>query len=201
MKKLNIKMDLENKQVNDMSFDWFGRRIALILDFKEIAIFRIPEQEESYQSEFEANFEYGILKVKWCHPHHGIMLAASTCIKSVIIILKENCIIKKSSNKFVFKEFHDLRENVMDLKFLPKDYGRTLSIGFFDGSVGIYRIEGVIKGNLTMTLILLTQIGNNPVTCLSWSKDDRHPLMFAAGHSIKVEKFIKCEINMFYDII
>jgi hypothetical protein len=189
MQKLNLKIDFEDREVNDMSFDWFGTRIALIVDFKEIVIFRIPNDLESYQREFGINFDYGILKIKWCHPQHGVMLAASTCIKSVIIILKENSSKSKISNKFSLKEFHDLRENVMDLKFLPKDYGRRLSLGFFDGSVGIYKIEGVHTGNLTMALTILTQIGNSPVTCLSWSKENGHPLMMAVGHSIKVFGF------------
>ena len=92
------------------------------------------------------------------------------------------------SNLFSSKEFHNLKENVMELKFLPKEYGRKLSVGFFDGSITVFSIEGITHGNLDLKPIYSLEIGQNPIACLSWCKDDKNSLLCAVGLSIKVKK-------------
>jgi WD40 repeat protein len=185
MRKLDIGVNLENRKINDMSFDWYGERIALIMDFKRIMICNLETRSLECEKEIDINFEYGILKIKWCHPQHGHILAASTSVKSLIIIWKEYDAPQKRKT-FSFKEFHDQRENILELKFLPKEKGRKLSVGFYDGSMVIYSIEGMSHGNLTLVKKFFLELGKDPVSCLSWSKEGQDTFFVAVGFNIKV---------------
>ena len=86
---IDSKLNLKNKTVNDMSFDWYGTRLALIINFRKIVILDVNKNYDKNDNIlFEQTFDVGVLKIKWSHPCYGSNLAASTTSKSVIIFHK-----------------------------------------------------------------------------------------------------------------
>lgn len=186
MKKLGIGVDLEAKRVNDMTFDLQGERLAMIVDFHRIIIVEFSNKGNTYEKKMDRTLNYGVLKIKWGHPKQGNFLAASTCLKTIVIMQKKRAPSRKDQNEYSFKESQDLRENIMEIKFLPRQQERRLSVGFFDGKVSIYSIKEDEFGNLHLLPINTLDVSSCPVYCLSWSKDHQNSLMFAAGMHIKV---------------
>ena len=88
MEKLVTDLKLQGNKINDMSFDWYGTRLAVVINFNHIVLLEILPGYSTKQM-FDASFECAIQRIKWGHPIHGSILAASTAIKSIVLIYKD----------------------------------------------------------------------------------------------------------------
>ena len=77
--KLNLKVvDTDNKElVNDMSYDWFGRRLAIVTAERKIKIYELNNKKVWKKSSEFMGHNGPIWKVKWAHPDFGTIIA--TC--------------------------------------------------------------------------------------------------------------------------
>lgn len=98
MKALASTLDLKKKVINDMSFDWYGSKLAVVVEFSQIFILTVTEKQNEAKIIFNSKiFDFGILKLKWSHPVNGSILAASTSIREVFLIYRQ---IINNSNIF-----------------------------------------------------------------------------------------------------
>jgi len=78
-------MTIEKNQkevVYDMSFDWFGKRLAVITGDRKIKIY-VKNNEGNFVIDSEFTGHSGpIWRVKWAHPDFGSVIA--TCTFSII---------------------------------------------------------------------------------------------------------------------
>ena len=81
-----ICKDLKS-MIYDMSFDWFGNRIAIATENQQISIFKQNQYNEWIQ-EYE-NWNSGhsgpIWKIKWAHPSFSNIIATCSYDRTVIL--------------------------------------------------------------------------------------------------------------------
>jgi hypothetical protein len=65
------------KGVNDLSFDWYGKKLALVNDSRRIEIYALGPSGWGKETEFDSKHEGPIWRVKWAHPNYGNILATS----------------------------------------------------------------------------------------------------------------------------
>lgn len=80
----------------------------------------------------------------------------------------------------------DLREIVQELKFCPKEHGNKLTLGFLDGVISIYSLEGITYGSPKPELIMTFEASPFKISSFSFCKNDSEPPLFAIGFSFHV---------------
>ena len=88
MNEFYSDLDLKDKRVTELSFDWSGNSIVLVVDFREIVI--LKKEKESVSIDFKSKSDIGIKKLRWSHPVYGSLIAASTSLNMIKIIHKLN---------------------------------------------------------------------------------------------------------------
>ena len=83
MHKIGHNLDLKSisidskEMVYDMSYDWFGKRLAVVTAERKIKIYLLNEAGEWKKSSEFMGHDGPIWKIKWAHPDFGTIIA--TC--------------------------------------------------------------------------------------------------------------------------
>ncbi len=82
-----IDKDLKSP-IYDMSFDWFGNRIAIALENQLITIYKFEKEKWILDTEkFDSGHTGPIWRIKWAHPSFGNIIA--TCSNDTTIVIWE----------------------------------------------------------------------------------------------------------------
>lgn len=67
--------------IHDMSFDWFGNRLAIVGDDRIIRVYSYEEDKWTKQYEFDSEHSGPVWKIKWTHPSFGNIISTCTLIR------------------------------------------------------------------------------------------------------------------------
>lgn len=169
--------------INDISYDFYGRRLATCSADKGIKVFDLDQQTNEWRLSGEmsvgASGHTGVVvKVAWAHPEFGTILASCSEDHSVIV-WKEDPVDGKWSQK---AGLVDARAGVQDIKFAPHHLGLQLAAGSKDGVVRIYEAADSTKpSSWSLKSEFDAAQKGIEVRCLSWNPSRVDTPMIAVG--------------------
>jgi len=183
----SVEVDLR-ETVFDMSYDWHGKRLAVVSADRKITIYNL-ENDGKWAKNSEFSAHYGpIWKIKWAHDTLGSVIATCSFDKKVMVF-EENIITvvdeqgnptKKSTweNK---ASFFNAQEPTEDLKFGPRSKGLVLATCSSDGRFYTYDLRS-FQNIKDMAKV---QVSSEGLLSLTWNKNsfERDMLMVGARGS------------------
>uniref|UniRef100_A0A7S4KT93 Anaphase-promoting complex subunit 4 WD40 domain-containing protein n=1 Tax=Paramoeba aestuarina TaxID=180227 RepID=A0A7S4KT93_9EUKA len=136
--------------LHDVSYDYYGKRIATSSSDGQVKVFDLDERGEWYcSSTLPEGHRGAVFKVDWAHPEFGQVLASCSFDKQVVIWEERPVADKKSDkNSKMWKNvafFVDSREPVYDVKFAPQHLGLKVATCSGDGNIRIYEAVDVMN--------------------------------------------------------
>lgn len=166
--------------ITDISYDHFGRRLALSSTDHTIQIWDL-DNDGSYQLSAKFRSHSGsVWKVTWAHPEFGQVLA--TCSLDRTAIIWEEVIERSSDQTSHWAKratLVDSRTSLTDIKFAPKHLGLMVVTCATDGHVRIYEAPDITN----LTNWSLRDEFNCKMACssITWNQSRIHPPMVAVG--------------------
>mmetsp|Transcript_9332 Transcript_9332/g.25358 ORF Transcript_9332/g.25358 Transcript_9332/m.25358 type:complete len:324 (-) Transcript_9332:223-1194(-) len=117
--------------VHDVSFDYYGKRVATVSSDRCITVFDLNEEGVWKESAKFKGAGYSMWKVSWAHPEFGQIIAVSTFGKQVNIWQEGPDLQWKASAELA------ARASVVDVKFAPYHFGLMLAYLSQDGQVKV----------------------------------------------------------------
>lgn len=131
--------------VNDISFDYYGKRFASCSSDKHIKVWTLDEVKGTWSSDDiqQRAHQDSIWRLSWAHPEFG-QLIASCSEDNTIRIWEEQGSMGEISCKWVRKALLSHSNHpVRDVKFSHRGLGLTLASACADGFVRIYEARDV----------------------------------------------------------
>jgi len=169
--------------INDICYDFYGRRLATCSADKGIKVFDLDETTNEWVLSGEmSNGGTGhtgvVVKVAWAHPEFGTLLASCSEDHSVIV-WKEDSVDQSWSRAI---DLVDARAGVQDVKFAPHHMGLQLAAGSKDGVVRIYQARDPMKPeHWTLESEFEAAQKGIEVRCLSWNPSRFDTPMIVVG--------------------
>eukprot|EP01098_Paradermamoeba_levis_P006768 TRINITY_DN2819_c0_g1_i1.p1 TRINITY_DN2819_c0_g1~~TRINITY_DN2819_c0_g1_i1.p1 ORF type:complete len:314 (+),score=56.76 TRINITY_DN2819_c0_g1_i1:76-1017(+) len=178
--------------IHDISYDFYGKRLATCSSDQKIQIWDLDEKSEWTRSaELVGAHNGSIWKLAWAHPEFGQILASCSFDRTVCIWEEEEDNEGRKSWQLKAK-LVDSRDSVNDIKFAPRHMGLRLATCSADGFIRIY--EAVDVMNLAgWPLMDEFEAHKEGASCISWN-----PSLFGAAclvvgttneHAIKIWEF------------
>lgn len=183
--------------VTDMSFDYYGKRLATCSTDKNIKVWTLVDDEWICQDIHRAHQD-SIWRLSWAHPEYGQLIASCSEDGSVKIWEEQELISgDKSSRKDPWVDkatLSDGKRPINDVKFAPRHLGLKIAAASADGFVRIYEATDIFSlTNWTSSESFLVEntslVEREPnsehgLTCLSWSDCPFEiPRLAIGGHS------------------
>jgi len=179
--------------VNDIKFDFYGRRIATCSADMTIKVWDLDENGDwNFEPGCEWKAHHGMVwKLDWAHPEFGQVLASCSS-ESTVQIWEEQVGApmentggerQPGSRWHPKAQLNDSHKWVQDVKFAPRHQGLKLATASADGKVRIY--EAIDVMNLSHWPLREefqdTESGELGFTCLSWNRCQFECPMIATG--------------------
>lgn len=189
MKNIDFIDTFHQDIVHDISFDWYGNRIATCSSDRKVKIFyKITATEWKKIYEFTAH-DAEVRKVKWAHPDFGSIIATCSYDKSVIVweepklrmIRVEGLLMPKENenNSWIYKtKLLDSKESIEDIKFAPKHLGLMLATASAEGIFRIYEAPDIMNV-ASWRMIHEENACFYGINSISWNKNPFDPPMLA----------------------
>jgi nucleoporin SEH1 len=140
--------------IHDISFDFYGRRLATCSSDKSIKIVDLDEETfEPSKDEVRILNAHNdsIWRLSWAHPEFGQLIASCSQDKFVHIWEEqENLSAKSKTDRRWWQkktQLTDSKECVRDVKFAPRHLGLKIASASADGFVRIYEATDVFTLN------------------------------------------------------
>jgi len=193
MNPANNFLETHNEEfIHDLSFDFFGKRIATCSSDHIIRIYSKNDKGNWVKTtSFEAH-DGIIWKVKWAHPDYGSIIATCSADKTVMIWEEKKPSSTKSSTPHSLKveeeeflwsnrmKLFESKESIEDIKFAPKHMGLVIASASADGSVRIYEAADLMRLNSWKAPYRI-EVNTLGINCISWNKNPFDPPMIAVG--------------------
>ncbi|XP_076819055.1 nucleoporin SEH1-like [Clavelina lepadiformis] len=170
--------------IHDVSFDFFGKRMATCSSDQSVKVWDLNENEEWICTSSWKTHSASVWKVTWAHPEFGQVLA--TCSFDRTVAVWEESIVENASSQlnhiWINKtNLVDSRTSVKDVKFSPKHLGLQLASCSSNGVVRIY--EAPDPMNLTHWSMQHELLCKMSCSCISWNPSTYryHAPMLAVG--------------------
>lgn len=178
--------------IHDISYDYYGKRLATCSSDQKIKVFDQAENGEwLLTTEWKAHCG-SVWKLAWAHPEFGQIIASCSFDKTVIIW--EEAEDEKGNKKWISRAtLVDSRESVTDIKFAPRHVGLKLATCSADGYVRIY--EAIDVMNLAHWPLIDEFEGAHRggcANCISWNMAAFDRPMVAVGsndNSVKIWEY------------
>jgi len=177
--------------IHDISYDYYGKRLATCSSDQKIKVFDQAENGEwTLSTDWKAHCG-SVWKLSWSHPEFGQIIASCSFDKTVIIW--EEAEDEKGSKKWISRAtLVDSRESVTDIKFAPRHIGLKLATCSADGYVRIYEAIDVMNLAHWPLIDEFEAHRGGSSNCLSWNMAafDR-PMMAVGGndHLVKIWEY------------
>lgn len=170
--------------VNDVQYDFYGRRLATCATDRRIEVFDQNENGDWTSSSRWNSHKGQVHKLAWAHPQYGQILASCSA-DSVQIWEEQERLDTISANSpqtcwLPRSKLTDSRKDVRDIAFAPYHLGLRIATGSMDGLVRIYMAPDV--SNL-QAIILEKQFhaATTHVNCLAWNPSKFDPPSLVVG--------------------
>lgn len=190
---LDVIETFHNDIVHDISFDWYGRRLATCSSDQKVKIWTKSQDNKWIKTYDFTAHDAEIFKVKWAHPDFGSILATCSYDKSFTIWeepkvnsinldqenMQESSI--STSKAWTLKaRLLESKEAVLDIEFAPKHQGLVLAAATAEGIVRIYEAPEIMN---LQSWRIIGEIMASPfgVNSISWNKNPYDPAMLAIG--------------------
>ncbi len=130
--------------VNDISFDYYGKRFATCSSDKHIKIWTYDVDKKNwYCDDIPRAHHDSIWRLSWAHPEFG-QLIASCAEDNTIKIWEEQEVGYDPNNRWLKKaSLSNSRRAVNDVKFCNRAFGLKLAAASADGFIRIYEAGDV----------------------------------------------------------
>ena len=143
--------------VQDIAFDWTGKRAALAINDKTIRIYVRNKKTWSLECPIKVQGS-SVWKLKWARPEHGTILAACSLDHQIRLHFRD---------KYEWNNMSGINMKPEDVKFSPLGaFGLNLSIVTAEGKMEFHKYQYKVA-EPTVTTVDVNRYGLN---CLSWSK-------------------------------
>lgn len=171
--------------INDVQFDFYGRRLATCASDRRIEVFDQGEAGEWASSSWWNAHAGEVNKLAWAHPQFGQVLA-SCSLDCTVQIWEEQERQGHSHAHGAQTCWHlratlaDSRKEIKDIAFSPSHLGLKIATASMDGSVRIY--EAIDVMNLRdWALQDNLEVATSHVSCLAWCSSKFDPPMLVVG--------------------
>jgi len=174
--------------IHDISYDYYGRRLATCSSDQKIKVFDRDDQDGQWRLTTDWKAHCGsVWKLAWAHPEFGQILASCSFDKTVIIW--EEAEDDKGNKKWVSRAtLVDSRDSVTDIKFAPRHLGLKLATCSADGYVRLYEAPDVMNLAHWSLVVDFEALRGGGCNCLSWNLSAFDREMLAVGSN---DQFVK----------
>jgi len=183
--------------INDIRFDFYGRRFASCSTDRSIKVFDFNEDTEKWDStDISSAHDNQILRLDWAHPEFGQLIASCSDDKTVHIReeQEENPGGTQKSRWTKKATLSDSKDAVRDVKFSPRHLGLKLAAASADGYVRIYEATDVFTLHywpLQDSFEVEQEKGG--LLCLSWNDATFEPQKLVVGGYSKNAQIWVCD--------
>ena len=172
--------------IHDVSFDFYGRRMATCSSDHTVKIWDLSENDQWICTADWKTHSGSVWKVTWAHPEFGQVIA--TCSFDRTAVVWEEQVGEVSAIAQIGRTSHwiqraslvDSSNSVTDLKFSPRHLGLLLAMCYKDGVVRIYEAPDVMNlSHWSVQYVINCKLAS--ASCISWNPSRSHPPMLAVG--------------------
>jgi len=200
---MNTIADSQNEEfIHDLSFDFFGKRIATCSSDHMVRIYS-KDNKGSWVKTASFQAHDGIIwKVKWAHPDFGSIIATCSADKTVMIWEEKKQVPTKPNTPLSFKvveeeesvwhnriKLPESKESIEDIKFAPKHIGLVVAAASADGSIRIYEASDLMRLNSWKAPYRI-EVNSLGINCISWNKNPFDPPMIVVGSKDATNSFM-----------
>lgn len=132
--------------VNDIVFDYYGKRFATCSSDKHIKVWSLDEDKGTWScDDVQRAHQDSIWRLSWAHPEFGQLLASCSEDNTIRIWEEQGTVAENGqSSRWVRKALLSNSKNpIKDVKFSHRGLGLTLASACADGYVRIYEARDV----------------------------------------------------------
>lgn len=173
------------EQIYDMSFDWYGKRLAVITGDRKVKIYKKDKSGRfQYSSKFNGH-QGPIWRVKWAHPDFGSVIATCSFDNTIIIweedentIISNEQEVEKLMSTWVEKgKLYVRSDSVEDIKFSPKHMGFMIGAVYANGKIIIWDINQLSSDSRKFE----EKLTDRQLTSITWNKNCFDTPIFIVG--------------------
>lgn len=170
-----------NDSIQDVSMDYYGKRVAIASSDTTIKIIAVSNNSPSQHLATLSGHRGPVWQVAWAHPKFGSILA-SCSYDGTVIIWKEG----KQNEWTQAHIFTDHRSSVNSISWAPHEIGLCFACGSSDGNISVFtaRSDG---GWDTTTIDQAHPVG---VSSVSWAPSIATGALVGSGMLDSVQKLV-----------
>ena len=196
--------------VNDVAFDYYGKRLASCSSDKRIKIYDFIEKSREWDIHDISRAHDGVIwRLSWAHPEFGQILASCSEDQTVHIYEEQESVSTRSDgkeSKWLRKaQLLDSQKAVKDVKFAPRHDGLKLAAASAEGVVRIYTADDIFNLNIwtlqdTLKIYPVENVAGGDsessehgLTCCSWNDSPFEPAKLVLGGYAKRVSIWTCD--------
>jgi nucleoporin SEH1 len=146
------KLSPHDDVVHDISFDFYGRRLATCASDKRIKVWDLVDETGEWTCyDIPRAHNDSIWRLSWAHPEFGQLIASCSEDKSICIWEEQESVTHlktEQRDRWQRKvQLSDSKKSVNDVKFAPRHLGLKVAAASADGTVRIYEATDVFSLN------------------------------------------------------
>jgi len=172
--------------VHDVSFDFYGRRMATCSSDHTVKIWDLDESGEWICTADWKTHSGSICKVTWAHPEFGQVIATCSFDRTALVFEEQVGFVNTADNPdrasqwIQIASLVDSSNSVTDIKFSPKHLGLLLAMCYKDGVVRIYEAPDVMNLSYwSIQHVINCKLAS--ASCISWNPSRSHAPMLAVS--------------------
>lgn len=170
--------------IHDVSFDYYGKRMATCSSDHTVKIWDLMENGEWKCTADWKTHSGSVWKVTWAHPEFGQVIATCSFDRTAVVWEEQVGEISSSlqtKSKWVLKaSLVDSSNSVTDIKFAPKELGLLLANCYKDGVFRIYEAPDVMNlSHWSVQHVVDCKLAS--ASCISWNPSRAISPMLAIG--------------------
>lgn len=171
--------------IHDVSFDFYGRRMATCSSDHTIKIWDLSDSGEWVCTADWKTHSGSVWKVTWAHPEFGQVIATCSFDRTAVVWEEQVGEVSTTSHGRLSQWIQraslvDSSNSVTDLKFSPRHLGLWLAMCYKDGVVRIYEAPDVMNlSHWSVQHVINCKLAS--ASCISWNPSRAHSPMLAVG--------------------
>jgi nucleoporin SEH1 len=192
--------------VHDISFDFYGRRIATCASDKRIKVWDLVDETGEWTcSDIPRAHNDSIWRLSWAHPEFGQLIASCSEDKTICIFEEQESVTPlKTEQRDRWQRkvtLTDSKKSVNDVEFAPRHLGLKIAAASADGTVRIYEATDVFSLNYWQLQEFFQvedyssggQEVEHGVACISWNECPFESAKIAVGTYSKIASVWTCD--------